>query len=54
MKVPFMLVIGEREMTSGSVALRKHGEGDKGVFPLAEALEFLISDCATPALPEWG
>ncbi len=54
MKVPFMLVIGEREMTSGSVALRKHGEGDKGVFPFAEALDFLINDCETPALPEWG
>jgi len=54
MKVPFMLVIGEREMTSGSVALRKHGEGDKGVFPLSEALDFLLDDCAAPALPEWG
>jgi len=54
MKVPFMLVIGEREMTSGSVALRKHGEGDRGVFPFAEALDFLLDDCAAPALPEWG
>jgi len=31
MKVPFMLVVGEKEMNEGAVAVRKHGEGDKGV-----------------------
>jgi len=30
MKVPYMLVVGEKEMTDGKVAVRKHGEGDKG------------------------
>jgi threonyl-tRNA synthetase len=30
MKVPYMLVVGEKEMNEGMVAVRKHGEGDKG------------------------
>lgn len=34
MKVPYMLVIGEKEMNEGQVAVRRHGEGDKGAVPL--------------------
>jgi threonyl-tRNA synthetase len=30
MKVPYMLIVGEKEMTDSLVAVRKHGEGDKG------------------------
>ncbi len=30
MKVPYMLIIGEKEMTENKVAVRKHGAGDKG------------------------
>lgn len=29
-KVPFMLVVGEKEMAEGMVAVRKHGHGDVG------------------------
>ncbi|MBO4948151.1 MAG: hypothetical protein J6C83_02255, partial [Peptococcaceae bacterium] len=29
-KVPYMLVVGEKEATSGTVGLRKRGEGDLG------------------------
>jgi threonyl-tRNA synthetase len=36
MKVPYMLVVGEKEMNEGMVAVRKHGEGDKGTLPLQE------------------
>jgi len=36
MKVPYMLVVGEKEMNEGMVAVRKHGEGDKGTMPLQE------------------
>ncbi|PZF71411.1 threonine--tRNA ligase [Taibaiella soli] len=32
MKVPYMLVIGEKEMNDNAVAVRKHGEGDKGTM----------------------
>lgn len=40
MKVPYMLVVGEKEMNEGKVAVRKHGEGDKG----AVLLEDFVSD----------
>lgn len=33
-KVPYMLVVGEKEMNEGMVAVRKHGEGDKGAVTL--------------------
>ena len=36
MKVPYMLIVGEKEMEDGKVAVRKHGEGDKGAVPLEE------------------
>jgi threonyl-tRNA synthetase len=36
MKVPYMLVVGEKEMNESMVAVRKHGEGDKGTMPLQE------------------
>lgn len=29
-KVPYMLVVGEKEMAAGAVSVRKHKEGDKG------------------------
>ena len=29
-KVPYMLVVGDREVESGEVAVRRHGEGDLG------------------------
>lgn len=36
MKVPYMLVVGEKETEGRQVAVRKHGEGDKGVVALDE------------------
>ncbi len=33
-KVPYMLVVGEKEATSGTVGLRKRGEGDLGAVPV--------------------
>lgn len=45
MKVPYMLVVGEKEMNEGMVAVRKHGEGDKGTVLLeaykAEMLDII-------------
>ncbi len=41
MKVPYMLVVGEQEMNGGKVAVRKHGEGDKGVMDNAEFIAFV-------------
>ena len=35
-KVPYMLVIGEKEQTAGAVAVRSRSEGDLGAVPVAE------------------
>jgi threonyl-tRNA synthetase len=35
-KVPYMLVVGDREAESGSVSVRRHGEGDQGTVPVDE------------------
>jgi len=37
-KIPYMLIIGEKEMSEGLVSVRKHGEGDLGSMT-AEAFE---------------
>ncbi len=35
-KVPYMLVIGDKEQTAGTVAVRSRSEGDLGAVPVAE------------------
>ncbi len=40
-KVPFMLVVGEREAQSRSVAVRRRDTGDAGARPLAEFLNWI-------------
>ncbi|MBS1948515.1 MAG: threonine--tRNA ligase [Bacteroidetes bacterium] len=35
-KVPYMLVIGEKEMNEGKIAVRKHGKGDVGTKNMEE------------------
>ncbi len=35
-KVPYMLIIGDKEEQNNQVAVRVHGEGDKGVFTVQE------------------
>jgi threonyl-tRNA synthetase len=41
MKIPYMLVVGEREENDGSVSVRKHGEGDLGPRKLEEFAKFI-------------
>ena len=35
-KVPYMLIIGEKEIENGTLAVRKHGEGDIGTMKVEE------------------
>jgi threonyl-tRNA synthetase len=35
-KIPYMLVIGDKEQTAGTVAVRSRSEGDLGAMPVAE------------------
>ena len=40
-KVPYMLILGQREQDDDTVAVRKHGEGDQGTTPLAHFIKHL-------------
>jgi threonyl-tRNA synthetase len=45
-KVPYMLVVGDREAEEGSVAVRRHGEGDEGTIALSAFVERLAAEVA--------
>lgn len=49
-KVPFMLLVGEKEALEGKVAVRKHGEGDKGVMDLNDFVAQFSHEFSLPAL----
>ncbi len=40
-RIPYLLIIGEKEQESGSVSVRRQGEGDKGVMYLEDFAVFL-------------
>ena len=48
-KVPFILVVGDKEKANGAVAVRARGNQDLGVMPLADFLLKIASDIATKA-----
>lgn len=39
-KVPFMIIVGEKEVENKQVSARKHGEGDVGTFSLDEFVAY--------------
>jgi threonyl-tRNA synthetase len=45
-KNPYMLIIGDREAESGTVAVRRHGEGDEGSVPVQEFAERIAAATA--------
>ena len=49
-KVPFMLIVGEKEAAEGKVAVRKHSEGDKGAMGLNEFVEQFKADFRMPGM----
>jgi threonyl-tRNA synthetase len=42
-KIPYMLIVGERELQEGQVAVREHGKGDTGSFSIQELSQRLYS-----------
>jgi len=44
MRVPYMLVVGEKEMNEGKVAVRRQGKGDVGVKSVEEFLQDAVSE----------
>jgi threonyl-tRNA synthetase len=43
-KVPYMLVVGEKEMTDGTAAVRRQGKGDLGVKDLPTIINELLAE----------
>ena len=43
-KVPYMLVVGDREVEQDAVAVRRHREGDEGTEPVAQLAERLAAE----------
>ncbi len=50
-KVPYMLVVGQKEAEVHSVSVRSRAKGDEGVLPFATYFERLKQEIATRALP---
>ena len=49
-KVPYMLVIGDREVAEGTVSVRGRLAGDLGARPLAEFVKLASEEVASKAL----
>jgi threonyl-tRNA synthetase len=45
-KVPYMLVVGEKEQAAGMVAVRDRVDGDRGAKPVAQVIEDLAKEVA--------
>jgi threonyl-tRNA synthetase len=43
-KVPYMLVIGEKEKTAGAVSVRQHKKGDIGSMPASECIDRMLRE----------
>ena len=43
-RIPYLLIVGEKEQESGSISVRRQGEGDKGVMSLEEFANFIQSE----------
>ncbi len=38
-KVPYMLILGEKEQTAGNISIREHKKGDQGSFALSDFID---------------
>ncbi|WP_282074052.1 threonine--tRNA ligase [Polaribacter atrinae] len=43
-KVPFMVIVGEKEEQDGTVSVRRHGEGDIGTFTIEEFISLIKTE----------
>ena len=43
-RIPYLLVIGEKEVENQTVSVRKQGEGDKGAMPVEEFARFITDE----------
>lgn len=50
-KIPFMVIIGEKEAEDGTVSVRKHGDGDLGTFTLEDFVSLLQTEEKKTLMP---
>ncbi|MGM0474868.1 MAG: His/Gly/Thr/Pro-type tRNA ligase C-terminal domain-containing protein, partial [Bacteroidota bacterium] len=43
-RIPYLLIVGEKEQESGSVSVRRQGEGDRGVMEMKAFADFLQNE----------
>jgi len=43
-RIPYLLIVGEREANDGTVSVRKQGEGDKGSMALEDFAKFILKE----------
>ncbi len=43
-RIPYMLVVGEKEAQNGEISVRKQGEGDKGMMKITTFAEYLTNE----------
>lgn len=48
-KVPYMLVVGDKEAQAGAVSVRSHKDGDKGSMALKDFLQMALEEVRTKA-----
>lgn len=51
MKIPYMVIVGEKEAASGQVSVRAHGQKDLGAMELPALIEKIKKEIETKALP---
>jgi threonyl-tRNA synthetase len=45
-RIPYLIIVGEKEVETETVAVRKQGEGDKGTMSLKEFADFINAEVA--------
>jgi threonyl-tRNA synthetase len=51
-KIPYMLIIGEKEKANGTVAVRKHKKGNLGSFHFSDFISNLVEEVTSKKLPD--
>ena len=46
-KIPYMLLVGDKEIEDGAVSIRKRGEGDLGAKSVDEFIASALADIAS-------
>ncbi len=44
MRIPYMLVVGEKEMHENMLSVRRQGRGDAGILPVADFLKNIVAE----------